>query len=56
MDKLFDEKTAARNVGMSPRTLRRWRKSGRIDYYLTPTGRVRYSLDQLLEAVVGSIR
>lgn len=49
----FDEKAAARILGLAPRTLRRWRKAGLIGHYLTPTGRVRYSLDDLLTVQKG---
>lgn len=44
----FDEKQAARILGIAPRTLRAWRVAGRIGHSRTPTGRVRYSTDQLL--------
>lgn len=44
----FDEKQAARILGIAPRTLRAWRVAGRIGHTRTPTGRVRYSTDQLL--------
>lgn len=44
----FDEKAAARILNFNPRTLRRWRKAGLIGHYLTSTGRVRYTADDLL--------
>ena len=44
----FDEKQAARILGIAPRTLRAWRMAGKIGHCRTPTGRVRYSTDQLL--------
>jgi predicted site-specific integrase-resolvase len=43
----FTEPEAARIVEVGPRTLRRWRKAGAVDYSLTPGGRVRYSLENL---------
>lgn len=46
----FDEKAAARIVDIHPRTLRRWRERGRVAYFRTPTGRVRYRLPDLLSA------
>ena len=49
----YDEKAAARILGLAPRTLRRWRKAGLIGHYLTPTGRVRYSVDDLLAVQMG---
>lgn len=45
----YDEKAAARILNVAPRTLRRWRKAGHVGYHVTPGGRVRYSVDQLLE-------
>ena len=44
-----DEKSAARILGVSARTLRAWRKGGKIGYYRTPGGRVRYSVEQLID-------
>lgn len=49
----FDEKSAARIMGVVPRTLRNWRKAGKIGFYRTPGGRVRYSIDQLIEVRTG---
>ena len=45
----FDEKAAARIIGISPRTLRAWRKAGKVGHHLTPGGRIRYTMDQLLD-------
>lgn len=45
----FDEKAAARILGVSPKTLSRWRKAGMVSYYRTPTGRIRYTTDDLLK-------
>ena len=50
MDDLYDEKAAARVAGVHPRTVRRWRKAGLLAFYRTPTGRVRYRLEDLIEA------
>ena len=44
----FDEKAAARILGISPKTLGRWRKAGMVSHYRTPTGRIRYTTDHLL--------
>lgn len=46
----FDEKAAARILGVTPRTLRRWRQLGQIGYHRTPGGRIRYTMDQLIDA------
>ena len=48
---LFDEKAAARIAEVHPRTLRRWRERGLIACYQTPTGRIRYKLEDLMIAV-----
>jgi predicted site-specific integrase-resolvase len=45
----YDEKMAASIVGVTPRTLRAWRKAGAIGYHRTPGGRVRYTMDQLID-------
>lgn len=47
----FDEKAAARIAEVHPRTLRRWRERGLVAWYRTPTGRIRYRLEDLLAAV-----
>ncbi len=44
----FDEKAAARILGVAPKTLSRWRKAGMVSHYRTPTGRIRYTVDDLL--------
>jgi DNA-binding transcriptional MerR regulator len=55
-DRLRSEKEAARLWGVAPRTLRAWRKAGLIDCTYTPTGRVRYTLDQILAGKKDAIR
>lgn len=45
----FDEKAAARILGIAPRTLRAWLKGGKVAHHLTPGGRVRYTMEQLLD-------
>jgi excisionase family DNA binding protein len=45
----FDEKSAARVLGVTSRTLRTWRKAGQIGFHQLPGGRIRYSMDQLIE-------
>lgn len=47
----FDEKAAARIAEVHPRTLRRWRERGMIAWYRTPTGRIRYRIEDLLAAI-----
>lgn len=47
-DRLYSEKEAARIWGVAPRTLRSWRSANLIEWTRTPTGRVRYTLDQIL--------
>lgn len=42
------EAQAARILGVSARTLQRWRLAGRIGHYRTPGGRIRYSVEQLV--------
>ena len=46
----FGEKAAARILDVHPRTLRRMRSRGLVAHYRTPTGRVRYKLEDLIEA------
>ncbi|RZF65869.1 MerR family transcriptional regulator [Sphingomonas populi] len=41
------EAQAARVLGISDRTLRRWRGNGAIGYSLTPGGRVRYGFEDI---------
>ncbi|MGK2910328.1 MAG: helix-turn-helix domain-containing protein [Sphingobium sp.] len=43
----FDEAQAARILGVSAKTLSRWRRSGAIGYHRMPGGRIRYTTDQL---------
>jgi excisionase family DNA binding protein len=45
----FDEKTAAHMLGISPRTVRAWRRDGKISYHRTPGGRIRFTLEQILD-------
>jgi len=45
----YDEKGAAFILEVSPRTLRNYRKMGAIEQYRTPTGRIRYTMEQLIE-------
>ncbi|MCP3732024.1 helix-turn-helix domain-containing protein [Sphingomonas sp. MG17] len=42
-----DEAQAARILGVSTDTLRRWRRMGAIGFHRMPGGRIRYSVDQL---------
>jgi predicted site-specific integrase-resolvase len=41
------EQEAARIIGVSVRTLRRWRSKGAVGYSLTPGGRIRYTNEDL---------
>lgn len=45
----FTEKQAARILGVSSKTLFRWRKAGAIGFHRTPgvRGRITYSMDQI---------
>lgn len=45
----FDEKAAARIVGVTTRTMRSWRKAKKVSFYRTPGGRIRYTVDQLTD-------
>lgn len=36
----------ARRCGVSPETIRRWARQGRIDYVRSPSGRIRFPEDQ----------
>jgi len=47
-EQMYNEKEAARIWGVAPRTLRAWRAAQLIECTYTPTGRVRYTLDQIL--------
>jgi predicted site-specific integrase-resolvase len=53
---MFDhcEKSAARILGVSTKTLAGYRKSGLIAHYRLPGGRVRYSTEQLAEFVAST--
>lgn len=44
---MFTEPAAARVLGISPRTLRRWRARGAVGYSITPGRRIRYTLENL---------
>lgn len=46
---------AAHFLGVSPMTLRRWEKSGKLVPRRTPTGHRRYAIEQMSEALGGSI-
>ncbi len=43
----YTEPQAARILGVSARTLQRWRRAGAIGCHVWPGGRVSYSHDQL---------
>lgn len=43
----YDEAQAARILGISAKTLARWRRAGRIEHHRLPGGRIRYGADQL---------
>lgn len=45
----WTEPQAARILGVSARTLRRWRAKGEVEFMRTPGGRIRYSDDSLLD-------
>jgi DNA-binding transcriptional MerR regulator len=53
-ERLRTEKEAARIWGVQPRTVRAWRAAGLIECTYTPTGRVRYTLDQILAGKIAS--
>lgn len=44
----YDERQAARILGVDPRTLRKWRGDGVIGFHRLPGGRIRYTADQLV--------
>jgi excisionase family DNA binding protein len=47
-DKLvFTSSAAARHLGVSLATIRRWANAGYLDYYRTPGGQRRFSREQL---------
>lgn len=46
---------AARFLGVTPMTLRRWEQSGKLIPHRTPTGHRRYTVAQVSEALGGSI-
>lgn len=48
-DSFFTEPQVAAALKVDVRTLRRWRKRGKISFQRTPGGRVRYRLDDLIE-------
>jgi excisionase family DNA binding protein len=45
----YSEKAAARVLNIHFDTLRRWRKQGRIRHYRSPTGRISYRFDDLMQ-------
>lgn len=45
----FDEKAAARVLKLHPSTLRRYRRAGKVRYGVTPGGRIRYQLADLIK-------
>jgi len=47
--RMVSTKVAAKIVGRSPATLKRWRYEGRGPQYTATFGRVRYDLDVLLK-------
>ena len=47
----YSEKAAARILECHPRTLKRYRVAGLIEFYELPGGRPRYSAQQLMEFV-----
>jgi ribosomal protein L34E len=47
---------AARTLGVSSDSLRRWAKTGKIDYIRTPGGRFRYNLVSILSKATMSAR
>ncbi|MCP1470985.1 DNA-binding transcriptional MerR regulator [Sphingobium sp. OAS761] len=45
----YNEASAAAYLGLSPRTLRRYRMAGLIGYHRSPGGRISYTLDQMID-------
>lgn len=45
----YNEAAAAYYLGLSARTLRRYRSMGLIGHHRSPGGRISYTLDQLIE-------
>jgi len=52
---VFTSSEAARYLGISLATVRRWSDAGHLDYYRTPGGQRRFSREQL-ERFVASMR
>lgn len=52
---VFTSSGAARHLGVSLATIRRWANAGHLDYYRTPGGQRRFSRDQL-ERFMASMR
>lgn len=50
-DRLWDEKTTAAFLGRSTRTIRRWRRQGRIPCVIDPGGYMRFRAGSLRELV-----
>jgi len=50
-DRLWDDKEAAAFLGRSPRTVRRWRRQGKLPTVLDPGGYWRFRAGSLRELV-----
>lgn len=48
-DSFFTEPQVAAALQVDVRTLRRWRKAGKVTFQRTCGGRIRYRLDDLIE-------
>ena len=48
---LVDTKRAAQLIGVSPATVRRWAKDGRLDSVILPSGRRRFDRSTILRAL-----
>jgi excisionase family DNA binding protein len=49
--KLLSERSLAEILDVSPRTLRTWRKEGRLPYLRISRGTVRYDLSEVMAAL-----
>lgn len=45
----YSEAQAAAQLGVSERTLRRWRQNGKVPFCRTPGGRIFYTFAQVVE-------
>ncbi|HEV2865386.1 MAG TPA: helix-turn-helix domain-containing protein [Allosphingosinicella sp.] len=54
-DGWYFEAEAARQLAVHERTLRRWRKPGKVPFCRTPGGRIRYTFAQLVEIGAGMV-